>query len=132
MTGKPWWQVLHVAPDAPMSVREAAYRALALQAHPDAGGSPEAMQRLNAAIEQARRAGEGTAANDSAPAPAQPLAAEHVEAAANELLLAYHRLGRRPRVGGQFGALVVEIARAIETEGLDAVKTDLERMVREG
>lgn len=43
------WAVLGVAPDAPAEVVDAAYRALAKKAHPDAGGSTEAMARLNVA-----------------------------------------------------------------------------------
>jgi hypothetical protein len=50
-----WWQVLGVAQDAPTEVVEAAYRALAAKHHPDRGGSHEAMARLNAAIEAARK-----------------------------------------------------------------------------
>jgi hypothetical protein len=47
--------VLHLSPDTPLPVAEAAYRALAKQAHPDAGGSSDQMQRLNAAIERVRK-----------------------------------------------------------------------------
>jgi hypothetical protein len=50
---KPWHEVLGVAPSAPTSVIEAAYRALARKAHPDAGGSADEMAALN----QARDAG---------------------------------------------------------------------------
>lgn len=49
-----WWQVLGVASDAPSRLIEAAYRAKAKDAHPDAGGSDAAMSRLNAARDQAR------------------------------------------------------------------------------
>jgi hypothetical protein len=44
-------QVLCVQPDAPVEVAEAAYKALARRRHPDAGGSTEAMQVLNDAIQ---------------------------------------------------------------------------------
>ena len=47
-------QTLHVAPDAPLAVAEAAWRALSKSAHPDAGGSDAAMARLNAAIDTIR------------------------------------------------------------------------------
>ena len=40
---------LHLAPGAPLPVVRAAYRALAARHHPDVGGDPEAMRRLNAA-----------------------------------------------------------------------------------
>lgn len=43
------WAVLGVAEDAPPEVVDAAYRTLAKRAHPDAGGSHEAMTRLNQA-----------------------------------------------------------------------------------
>jgi hypothetical protein len=42
---------LHVTPDAPPEVIEAAYRALAKTHHPDVGGSDSAMKRLNWARE---------------------------------------------------------------------------------
>lgn len=42
---------LFLLPTAPPFVIQAAYRALAKQAHPDAGGSTEQMQRINAAME---------------------------------------------------------------------------------
>ena len=42
-------EVLGVAPNAPRSVVEAAYRALARSAHPDAGGSAATMAALTAA-----------------------------------------------------------------------------------
>lgn len=56
----PHYAVLHIAPGAPLEVAEAAYRALAKQNHPDRGGSPEAMQRLNAAIERIREESEAS------------------------------------------------------------------------
>jgi len=48
-------EVLGVREDVSLEVAEAAYRALARQRHPDAGGSNEAMQELNHAIEEIRR-----------------------------------------------------------------------------
>lgn len=50
-----WWQVLGVRHDSPDEVIEAAYRALARKAHPDAGGTEAQMQRLNAARDAARK-----------------------------------------------------------------------------
>ena len=50
------YATLHIADDAPLSVAEAAYRALSRQAHPDAGGTHERMRALNLAIEQIRLA----------------------------------------------------------------------------
>lgn len=49
------YRLLHVAPDAPLTVCDAAYRALARQAHPDQGGDTLTMQRLNGAIERIRK-----------------------------------------------------------------------------
>jgi hypothetical protein len=48
-------EVLGVAPDAPLEVCEAAWRALCKTAHPDRGGSDAQMHRLNDAIAQIRR-----------------------------------------------------------------------------
>jgi hypothetical protein len=48
--GEPW-ATLWLLPGAPLEVVKAAYRALALRHHPDRGGSPEVMQRLNTAYE---------------------------------------------------------------------------------
>lgn len=50
----PHYALLHLDPSAPLEVAEAAYRALAKRAHPDAGGSTETMRRLNEAIEVIR------------------------------------------------------------------------------
>jgi hypothetical protein len=50
-----WWQILGVAPDAGPAEIEAAYRAKAKAAHPDAGGSEAAMAELNAARDQGRK-----------------------------------------------------------------------------
>lgn len=43
------WAVLQIAPNAPRSVVDAAYRALAATTHPDKGGSASAFQRIQAA-----------------------------------------------------------------------------------
>ena len=50
-----WWNVLGVPFDAPLHAAEAAYRGLVRKAHPDRGGSDEAMVRLNMAIHEARQ-----------------------------------------------------------------------------
>lgn len=49
------YAVLHVRDTAPLVVCEAAYKALARQAHPDSGGSDDRMQALNAAIAAIRQ-----------------------------------------------------------------------------
>ncbi len=49
------YAVLWLRPGAPHSVAKAAYRALAAQYHPDAGGDARAMQRLNEAYETINR-----------------------------------------------------------------------------
>jgi hypothetical protein len=51
LPGKPWHEVLGVAPDAPLLVAEAAYRALAKEE----GEGGNHLVELNLAIEQARR-----------------------------------------------------------------------------
>lgn len=48
------FEVLGVRPDAPLAIAEAAYREATKTAHPDRGGSNEAMAELNAAIEKVR------------------------------------------------------------------------------
>lgn len=53
---EPWWEVLGVAPTASQGAVEAAFRTAALQAHPDRGGSAEALTRLTRAREKAREA----------------------------------------------------------------------------
>lgn len=53
---RPWWEVLGVQPDVPMPVIKAVYRELSKKAHPDAGGSADAMARLNAALAEAEKA----------------------------------------------------------------------------
>jgi hypothetical protein len=56
MTAIPSWaKTLHIQPDAPQEVTEAAYRALSKLHHPDRGGSTEKMKQINAAMEQARQ-----------------------------------------------------------------------------
>jgi hypothetical protein len=50
-----WWDVLGVRPNATLSDVEDAFRRLAKEHHPDAGGSHEAMARLAAARDTARR-----------------------------------------------------------------------------
>lgn len=62
-----WWNVLGVAFDAPLHAAEAAYRRLVLTAHPDRGGSAEAMMRLNDAIREAREALKDTSMQRTAP-----------------------------------------------------------------
>ena len=49
------YAVLWLRPGAPLSVVQAAYRALASRYHPDAGGDALAMHRLNEAYETLRR-----------------------------------------------------------------------------
>ena len=44
-----WWQTLGVSPDADAAAINAAYRDKARRAHPDMGGTDDAMARLNAA-----------------------------------------------------------------------------------
>lgn len=54
-TATAWWDVLgYDSPNHSLADFEAAYRQKAKSAHPDAGGSNEAMARLNGAIQQAR------------------------------------------------------------------------------
>jgi hypothetical protein len=48
-SGEAWWQVLSVPATANADAINQAYRAKARAAHPDTGGSDEAMSRLNAA-----------------------------------------------------------------------------------
>jgi hypothetical protein len=49
------YMTLGVLPSAPRTVVEAAYRALAKDAHPDVGGSEARMQALNAAMTAIRK-----------------------------------------------------------------------------
>lgn len=53
----PWWVVLGVAPGATFAELEAAYRRAAKVAHPDAGGSRAAWDRLQLAYAQAQTEG---------------------------------------------------------------------------
>ena len=50
-----WYEVLGVSPDAPMSVRKAAYRALSKSAHPDMGGSASDWAELQNAWKEGAR-----------------------------------------------------------------------------
>ncbi len=50
-----WWQVLGVTPASSLTEIEAAFRMRAREAHPDRGGSPEKMQKLNEAVAEARK-----------------------------------------------------------------------------
>lgn len=52
---RPWWEVLGVHHTAMREAIELAYKSKAKTAHPDAGGTAEAMQELNAAREEALR-----------------------------------------------------------------------------
>lgn len=51
--GEDWWDVLECRRDATREVVEAQYKARIRTAHPDTGGSTEAMARLNVARDQA-------------------------------------------------------------------------------
>lgn len=51
-----WWSILGVRQDATRAEIEAAYLAKAQEHHPDLGGSTDAMARLNAARDEARKA----------------------------------------------------------------------------
>lgn len=53
--GLPWWQVLRIAANASRSEIEVAFRALAVERHPDRGGSHDMMADLNRAREDALR-----------------------------------------------------------------------------
>lgn len=50
-----WWQVLGISERASRDEINAAYRAKAMRAHPDSGGSDAAMARLNAARDDGLR-----------------------------------------------------------------------------
>jgi hypothetical protein len=43
----PWWEALEVSPSASTEIIKAAYKVKAKQAHPDAGGTTEQMQKIN-------------------------------------------------------------------------------------
>jgi DnaJ domain len=49
-----WWLVLGVKPDASQEEIQKAYRRLALESHPDAGGQREDWERIAKAYEQAK------------------------------------------------------------------------------
>lgn len=53
---KSWWQVLQVKETDTLTVIENAYRKLAIERHPDRGGSDAMMAELNTARDQARKA----------------------------------------------------------------------------
>jgi hypothetical protein len=57
--GTSWWNVLGCAHDAPLEAVKDAYREAARKAHPDNGGSHDAMVAVNGAWDQARKAFEG-------------------------------------------------------------------------
>jgi transcriptional regulator with XRE-family HTH domain len=50
-----WYDILGVPPSADMGAARRAMTRLALRYHPDQGGRPEHMTRINAAYEQAQR-----------------------------------------------------------------------------
>jgi DnaJ-class molecular chaperone len=52
---QPWYDVLHVSPDAPSSVVEAAYRATLKTSHPDTGGSQEGFEAVQPAYREAQK-----------------------------------------------------------------------------
>ena len=54
-TGKAWWDVLKLPINADEGQIRVAYQALAMEAHPDRGGSHDDMVRLNLALEEALR-----------------------------------------------------------------------------
>lgn len=51
----PWWEVMGVKPDATIDNINAAYRAAAKAAHPNAGGDRAAWDRLSAAFDEAKQ-----------------------------------------------------------------------------
>lgn len=52
-----WWSVLGIGPDANRQAISVAYRRLAMENHPDHGGSDTAMARINAARDEGLAAG---------------------------------------------------------------------------
>lgn len=54
--GTSWWNVLGCAHDAPFETVKEAFRDAARKAHPDLGGSHDAIIAVNAAWDQARKA----------------------------------------------------------------------------
>ncbi len=61
-TARPWWVVLGVRPDAGRDTIEAAFRQLAMQHHPDRGGTTEDMMELTRARDEALASHRGAAA----------------------------------------------------------------------
>ena len=51
------FEVLYVTTAAPKEVIQAAYRILCKMTHPDVGGNPEEMKRINEAYDKLKRAG---------------------------------------------------------------------------
>ncbi len=49
------WELLGIRPDADIEIVHAAYKAKAKSAHPDAGGSDEAMKEINDAYERIKQ-----------------------------------------------------------------------------
>ncbi|MGI8477527.1 MAG: hypothetical protein ACR2OO_14325 [Thermomicrobiales bacterium] len=50
----PDFQVLHLLPSAPRELVESAYKTLSKLVHPDRGGDPETMLRINIAVDRIR------------------------------------------------------------------------------
>ncbi len=50
-----WWQIMQIGSDATIEQIEAAFRRLARERHPDAGGSHDMMSELNRARDQAMK-----------------------------------------------------------------------------
>jgi DnaJ-class molecular chaperone len=50
-THEDWWLVLGVARDTAPEIVEKAYRALAMEHHPDKGGDSEVMAKINRAYQ---------------------------------------------------------------------------------
>jgi len=50
---KPWHEVLEISPEASEDIRKAAYRAKVKRAHPDAGGTREAWEKIQKAGKEA-------------------------------------------------------------------------------
>jgi hypothetical protein len=53
---RPWWEILWIGDDASVEEIQDAWRRLAKEHHPDAGGNPEFMAEINAARDAAMRA----------------------------------------------------------------------------
>lgn len=52
---QPWYDVLHVAPDAPDYIVEAAYKGAMKNSHPDTGGSQERFEAVQRAYQEAKQ-----------------------------------------------------------------------------